>query len=137
MGLFDDLNFAVEEISEIYQERISDDRLSFNDAIGLLYNATATFVRLVDSLSWASPEDRRDAILSALGRFYDLVIRPIRLTDLPPAMEGLVDTAIKSFMLTIAASAIDSIVSIFDKLGWATTAAEFRAPQKLQKYLIF
>lgn len=72
MGLFDDLNFAVEEISEIYQERISDDRLSFNDAIGLLYNATATFVRLVDSLSWASPEDRRDAILVHLVAFMTL-----------------------------------------------------------------
>lgn len=137
MGLFDELTFAVEEISESYRERVSDDKLSFNDALALLYNATATFVRLVDSLSWASHEDRRDAILNALGRFYDLVIRPISLTDLPPAIEGLVDTAVKSFMLTVAASAIDSIVNIFDKLGWAADADERRSPQKMQHYMIF
>lgn len=137
MGLFDDLSFAVDEISENYQERISDDKLSFSDALALLYNATATFVKLVDSLSWASNEDRRDAILNALARFYDLVIRPIRLTDLPSPMEGLVDTAIKSFMLTVAASSIDSIVNIFDKLGWAVATNERKSPQKMQQYMVF
>lgn len=136
MGLYDDLKDSIEEINQTYRDRVEDGKLSFNDALSLTYNATATFIRLVEGLGYGSGHDKKDVVLLAIGRFYDIVIRPIPLTGLPGPLEGLIDTALKSLILTLASAWIDAMVNIFSKLGW-TTNVEAGSSAALTEPIIF
>lgn len=138
MGLYDQIQGGVEDIIDTYKQRVEDGQLSFTDALTLTYNATATFVRLVEGLGRGTGDDKKDVVLLAIGRFYDIVIRPIPITGLPGPLENLVDTALKSLILTMASAWIDAMVNIFSKLGWAaapTTATG--EPAKLTEPIIF
>jgi len=120
MSLYNDLKDSIEEINQTYRNQVEDGKLSFNDALSLTYNATATFIRLVEGLGGGHEHDKKDVVLLAIGRFYDVVIRPIPLTGLPGPLEGLIDTALKNLILTMASAWIDAMLNIFSKLGWAT-----------------
>lgn len=136
MGLYDQIQDGVDDIIATYKSRVEDGHLSFSDALTLTYNATATFVRLVEGLGRGTGNDKKDVVLLAIGKFYDIVIRPIPLTGLPGPLEHLVDTALKSLILTLASAWIDAMVNIFAKLGWAASV-EADGPLKLTEPIIF
>jgi hypothetical protein len=135
MGLYDQLQASIEEVIETYKGQTADGKLSFSDALTLTYNATATFVRLVEGLGYGG-HDKKDTVLLAIAKFYDIVIRPLPLTGLPGPLESLVDTALKSLILTLVSAWIDALVNIFSKLGWATKV-EAEGPENLKHFLIF
>lgn len=131
MGLYDNLQASVEEIIAEYKQRTTDNQMSFGDAMTLTFNATATFVRLVEGVQ-STGNDKKDVVLVAIGRFYDAVIRPIPLTGMPGPIEGLVDTALKGLILAIAGAGIDATVNIFNKLGWSATPEAVAAAQLME-----
>jgi len=133
MGLYDQLQQALDRITEVYKEKTSDGSMSFNDALSLAYNATASFVHLIESMGGLSGLDKKENVLMALGRFYDLVIAPIPITGMPGPLESMADVALRSLVLTLASAWIDAIVNIFNKMGWATElestdSMQLRAP---------
>jgi hypothetical protein len=136
MGLYEQLQQACDDIIQAYKERTGDGSLSFNDALALAYNATASFVHLVESLSGLSGLDKKENVLLAIGRFYDLVIAPIPLTGLPGPIESMTDLALRTLILSAASSWIDATVNIFNKMGW-TTELQSTGAQQLRAPLIF
>jgi len=136
MGLYDQLTKSIDDIISTYKESVVDGQLSFSDALTLTYNATATFVRLVEGLGRGTGCDKKDVVLLAIGKFYDVVISPISLTGLPGPIEFMADAAIRSLILTLVSAWIDAISNIFSKLGWAAGAVS-DSPAKLIEPVIF
>lgn len=141
MGLYDQVKESFEDIIDTYKQSVTDGKLSFSDALTLTYNATATFVRITEGLGRAKTgSDKKDIVLLAIGRFYDIVIRPLPITGLPGPLEDLADAAFRSLILTMASAWIDAMVNVFAKLGWVTAASSpvtGQPPAKLIEPIIF
>jgi hypothetical protein len=135
MELYETLESSLAEINAAYKERIQDGSLSFSEALTLTYNATATFVRLVSGL----PQDnatKKEVVLLALGKFYDVVIKPISITKMPSPIENLVDAALRALILNLASSWVDATINIFDKMGWAPESDD-ESVAKMTSTMIF
>jgi hypothetical protein len=125
MSVTTKIQTALESVIGVYKTRVTAQSLSFSELLTLAYNATATFVRIVESLGKEMDgKTKKEIVLLAIGNFYDLVIRPIKITGLPAAMENAVDDAIKNFVLMAAGAWIDAMVNIFSKLGWFKSTDE-------------
>jgi hypothetical protein len=110
---------AIKAVTEQYKAAIKDGKLSFGEVLTLLYNAVATFVQLAEKLL---PElkgpDKKAKVVKAVGDFYDQVLAPIDIAAIPNFLEPMVDSAIRSLIMTIAAAAVDSTVNVFNAVDW-------------------
>jgi len=134
MALYDDAQGLIKTVIDAYKKSVSTDGLSFKDTMTLVCNATATFVRLIENFK-ASGTVKKETVHLAVSEFYDQVIAPLDITGVPNFMEGMVDTAIKHMILTLIDMWIDSLVNIFNKLGWGELKVE--NTENLTQPLIF
>jgi hypothetical protein len=115
MSLYDEFQSTIDNIIGEYKKVIADGKISISEVFTAVSNATATFVQLFRTIGVGSEVERKDAVLKAIGRFYDEVIAPIDIVGVPNFLEGVVDKAIKELLLLLAKSWIDSLVNIFTK----------------------
>lgn len=101
-----------------YKGYTADGKITYAEVLGLLYNGAATLVRLVEIAGQGSREEKKQLVLAGLDKFYDTVIAPIDIIGIPNIMEGMVDTTLKSLLLTTVEGATDSIFNVFEKMGW-------------------
>ncbi len=122
--LFEEISEQISEVIAEYHESYSDGSLSFSEAFALVQKATASFVQVVQLLKpMASNEEKKAAVLEALGLFYDQVIAPMDIKGIPNLIEGVVDSSLKSLLLLLADSGIDAIVSVLKKF-WNNDPAD-------------
>lgn len=127
--LFEEISEQISEVIAGYHEAYSDGSLSFSEAFALVQKATASFVQVVQLLKpLASNEEKKAAVLEALGLFYDQVIAPMDIKGIPNLIEGVVDSSLKSLLLLLADSGIDAIVSVLKKF-WNKDPADL--PEKM------
>jgi hypothetical protein len=119
MALYDDIEGALTEIIAHYKNATKDGKLSFSELITLGSNAVASLMQVAEHFGGTGTE-KKQAVITALGQFYDQVIAPIDIKGVPNLLEGIVDKALKELMLTLAGGWIDSLTTIFNKSGWAT-----------------
>ena len=124
MEFYDHVNAMIDTMIADYKAANADGRLTFKEMLTLVYNASASFVKLVETAKLNSGPEKKTVVLSAIEKFYDTVVAPIDITGIPNVVEGLVDTAIKTLILTLASAWIDSLVTIFNRIGWGDTSAE-------------
>lgn len=117
MALYDDIQEMIAIIIASYKEANKDGTLTFKEVMTLIYNASATFVRFVENFN-ANGALKKEAVKIAIAKFYDEVIAPIDIKGIPNFMEGLVDDALKNIILLFVDMWIDSLVNIFNKIGW-------------------
>lgn len=134
MALYEDAQGLITLVIDTYKKSVATDGLSFKDAVTLVYNATATFVRLIENFT-ANGEIKKETVKLAVTQFYDQVIAPVDIKGIPNLMEGMVDNAIKYTILMFIDMWIDSLVNIFNKLGWGDGKAE--NTENLTQPLIF
>lgn len=134
MALYEDAQGLITLVIDTYKKSVTTDGLSFKDAVTLVYNATATFVRLIENFT-ANGEIKKETVKLAVTQFYDQVIAPVDIKGVPNLMEGMVDNAIKYTILMFIDMWIDSLVNIFNKLGWGNEKVE--NTENLTQPLIF
>jgi len=132
-----DLAQAVDAVLSSYKASVADGRLTFQEMLTLVYNATATFVKLIESMDQRPGDTKKQIVLNAIDKFYDTVVAPIDIQGVPNILEGTVDAVIKALILGLASAWIDAIVNIFNKIGWGTSAATPDGSAALQATLIF
>jgi hypothetical protein len=130
------LSQAVDVVVASYKASVADGRLSFHEILTLVYNATATFVKLVESIDQRPGDTKKQVVLNAIDLFYATVVAPIDIQGIPNFLEGAMDAVIKAFILALASAWIDAIVNIFNKIGWGAETTPSGAAA-LQAPLIF
>ena len=101
-----------------YKGYTADGKITYSEVLGLLYNGAATLVRLVEIAGQGSREEKKQLVLAGLDKFYDTVIAPIDIIGVPNMLEPMVDSTIKSLLLSTIDGATDSIFNVFEKMGW-------------------
>jgi hypothetical protein len=117
MSLYDDIEQALDAVITKYKESAGDG-LSMGEVFTLAANAVATLVQLTEKYGGYSGDDKKEAVIKALGRVYDEVIEPIDIKQIPNFLEGMFDKFAKQLLMTLAESWIESLVNIFNKTGW-------------------
>jgi hypothetical protein len=101
-----------------YKGYTADGKITYAEVLGLLYNGAATLVRLVEIAGQGSRAEKKQLVLAGLDKFYDTVIAPIDIIGVPNMLEPMVDSTIKSLLLSTIDGATDSIFNVFEKMGW-------------------
>ena len=131
-----DLSQSVDAVLAAYKASVADGRLTFHEILTLVYNATATFVKLVESIDQRPGDTKKQVVLNAIDKFYATVVAPIDIQGIPNFLEGAVDAVIKALILALASAWIDAIVNIFNKIGWGSATTP-EGSAALQATLIF
>ena len=118
MSIYDDLRAAIDKIIADYKAANADGKLSFTEIFTLVSNAVATFVQLMENFGSGTGAEKKAAVITAIEQFFDEVIIPIDIKGIPNLLEGIVDTALKQLVLTLANGWVDAIVNIFNRTGW-------------------
>ena len=101
-----------------YKGCTADGKITYSEVLGLLYNGAATLVRLVEIAGQGSRAEKKQLVLAGLDKFYDTLIAPIDIIGVPNMLEPMVDSTIKSLLLSTIDGATDSIFNVFEKMGW-------------------
>lgn len=101
-----------------YKGCTADGKITYSEVLGLLYNGAATLVRLVEIAGQGSRAEKKQLVLAGLDKFYDTMIAPIDIIGVPNMLEPMVDSTIKSLLLSTIDGATDSIFNVFEKMGW-------------------
>lgn len=115
MSLYDQFKEVIDGILAEYKKVVADGKISISEVFTVVGKATATFVELFRSVDLGDEAERKDAVVMAIGRFYDEVIAPIDITGIPSFLEPIVDKALRELLLLLCRSWVDSLVAIFTK----------------------
>jgi len=118
MSLFEKLQSSIDQIIAEYKAANEDGKLSFSEIFTLVGNAVATFVRLMETFGEGTGAEKKAAVLLAVDRFFDEVITPIDIKGIPNFLEAIFDSSLKSLVLALADGWVDTLVNLFDRLGW-------------------
>lgn len=121
--LSNELESGVKQIIAKYQGLFLDGSVSFTELFSFVTNAIGTLVQIGEKLDGISGAEKKAAVLTALGTLFDQVIAPLDIKGVPNFLEGVVDSALRELILSLASSTVDSLVNIFNKTGWGTTPA--------------
>jgi hypothetical protein len=135
MDLSSSLSSAIDNIIAEYKASRVDGKLTFNEMLTLVYNASATFIKLVETVKPGPNATKKEIVLAAIAQFYDVVVAPIDIAGVPNLLEGPIDSVLRSLVLSLASAWIDAIVNIFNKIGWGVDTVD--GVGKLQAPLIF
>lgn len=114
-----------------YKGCTADGKITYSEVLGLLYNGAATLVRLVEIAGHGSRAEKKQLVLAGLAKFYDTLIAPIDIIGVPDMLEPMVDSTIKSLLLSTIDGATDSIFNVFEKMGWIAEDAS-NEPQAIK-----
>lgn len=121
MALAGQLSSAVKSLIEEYQgvaqEKAANGGFTFLDACRVITGAIVPLMKACYAFRNFADQERKVAVLAAIGEFYDAVIAPIDIKAVPNFIEGLADAAIKQILLTVAETMVDALIKFADSLG--------------------
>lgn len=85
---------AITKLNAEIAAKRADGKLEWVEVLELVYAAIADAFVLAARLANLSPQDRRDAVKTAILTIYDRVLAPLNLTGVP-IVEGIVDSALR------------------------------------------
>ena len=135
--MYEQLKGAIEEIIAAYKDVYADKKITFGEMLTLVTRACATFVKLVESMGQGTGEEKKNAVVTAVSQFYEVVIAPMDVPVIPNFVEPMVDQGTKLVIITVAASAVDALVAIFNKTGWGEEVEETQNPQAIKAPVIY
>jgi hypothetical protein len=118
MSLFSKLQVSIDQIIADYRKANEDGKLSFSEIFTLVGNAVATFVHLMETFGEGTGAEKKAAVLLAVDKFFDEVITPIDIKGIPNFLEPVFDSSLKNLVMALADGWVDTLVNIFDRLGW-------------------
>lgn len=137
ISFYDEVRDQIDYVLLEYKKSIKDNRLTFDEATKIGYRAVATFVKLSETFTNGTPEEKKQIVVMAVTRLYEEVIEPIDIVAIPNFAEQFVDMTIKSIILAFVEASIDATITVFRKMGWAAPAVETEGPQKLTEIMVF
>ena len=114
-NLVEVIEHEINELQAAWADALSDGKLQVHEIIRLAGEVTQSFWD-VSSAAGASPEERRAAVINAVGVVYDRYIEPIDIQYVPDFFERRwVDPGLKDLCQYLAGRAIDRWVSELKK----------------------
>lgn len=121
--LFTTVETQIDEIIAHYKT-LAVDGITVTEIWELAQSGIASFMKIVEAAGNFTAAEKKAAVLQAADRFYDKVIAPLDIPNVPEFLEArVVDPAIKSVFLKLVAGAIDSLTNIFNRVGWQDVPA--------------
>jgi len=122
MALYDTLEEGIRGVIDAYKEaKLDDDKISFNEVVAIVGKSIGSLVAIAESFSSLSGEEKKSAVVSAIGTLYDEVIAPIDIQKIPNFIEPIVDKGVKALLLAISDGIVDGIVALYNEGGWPST----------------
>ena len=123
MALYDTMEEGIRGVIDAYKEvKADDDKISFNEVVAIVGKSIGSLVAIAESFSSISGEEKKAAVVGAVGTLYDEVIAPIDIQKIPNFIEPIVDKGIKALLLAISEGIVDGIVSLYNESGWPSTS---------------
>lgn len=93
-------------------------RFAIDQAWKLLQLAIASIIQIIEIIGndLSSPEKKALA-MSMISKFYDSLFLVVDIPFVPSIIEGYIHSYVKSFLMILAGSTIDSMVKIFREAG--------------------
>jgi hypothetical protein len=118
MALYDTLKVEVDRLVQVCKEANADKKLTLSEVWAIFQTAIHTLVKLAEEVNGAgNGEEKKEAVLAALDKFYDDVIAPIDLVVVPNLVEPAADRFLKGLFLQLASGSIDSMVAFLTAQG--------------------
>jgi hypothetical protein len=122
MALYDTLEEGIKSVIDAYKEaKVDDDKVSFNEVVTISGKAIGALIVVAESFSELSAEEKKDAVVAAIGTFYDEVIAPIDIQKIPNFIEPIIDKGLKQLIVAMSDGIIDAIVALYNDGGWPNT----------------
>jgi hypothetical protein len=109
----------VEKLINKTKESFKDvKRFAIAQAWNILQLATASVIQIIEIIAndLSSPE-KKELAMKAMGAFYDSVFLVVDVPFIPPIIERYLHSYVKSFLMILVGSTIDSMVRIFRETG--------------------
>lgn len=117
--LVDAVKAEVDRLIAHYKEAMGDGKLQLAEVWKIFSAATASIVTVLGNAGSYEGAIKKEVVLDYLGTFYDQAVEPLDIPFVPGWIESrFVDPQLKKLFLTMAAGAIDTFVSIFNRVGW-------------------
>lgn len=116
MAIYDVLKAEVEKVIAEYKAAYADSKLTLAEVWGLFQSVIQVLVKLASEVE-ASGDEKKEAVLAALDKFYDEVIAPIDIAVVPNFVEPITDKFLKGLFLQLASGSIDSVVAFLKVNG--------------------
>lgn len=114
---YEKIQIEYQELIAKYKEAITDGKLSFSDAIGLLMHGSFSIAKLMQGYVDMPFEQRKAVGVDLCVQFYDDVIAPIDL-PIPNIIEPMVDKTVGLMVKPLVESIYDAVQAIiYDKLN--------------------
>jgi hypothetical protein len=121
MALYDTLEEGIRGVIDSYKAaKADDDKVSFNEVVAIVGKSIGSLVSIAEGFSDLSSEDKKNAVVGAIGTLYDEVIAPIDIQRIPNVIEPIVDKGVKALLLALSDGIVDGIVALYNEGGWPT-----------------
>lgn len=93
-------------------------RFALSQAWNLLQLAVASVIQIIEIIATdLSSPDKKELAMEAMNKFYDSIFLIIDIPFIPPIIARYLHSYIKSFLMILINSSIDSMVKIFRETG--------------------
>jgi hypothetical protein len=121
MAIYDTIEEGITSVIAAFKEaKADDDKVSFSEVVSIGSKAIGSFVVIAEAFSSLSSEEKKNAVVAAVGRLYDEVLAPYDIQKIPNFIEPIVDKGIKQLLLALSDGIIDAIVALYNENGWPT-----------------
>jgi hypothetical protein len=93
-------------------------RFAIDQAWKLLQLAIASIIQIIEIIGrdLSSPQ-KKELAMSMISKFYDSLFLAVDIPVVPHIIEGYIHSYVKSFLMILVSSTIDSMVKIFREAG--------------------
>jgi len=109
----------VEKLISRTKESFKDvKRFAIDQAWKLLQLAIASIIQIIEIIGQdlSSPQ-KKELAMSMISKFYDSLFLAVDIPVVPHIIEGYIHSYVKSFLMILVSSTIDSMVKIFREAG--------------------
>jgi hypothetical protein len=109
----------VEKLISKTKESFKDvKRFAIDQAWKLLQLAIASIIQIIEIIGndLSSPQ-KKELAMSMISKFYDSLFLAVDIPVVPHIIEGYIHSYVKSFLMILVSSTIDSMVKIFREAG--------------------
>ena len=109
----------VEKLISRTKESFKDvKRFAIDQAWKILQLAIASIIQIIEIIgNDLSSPDKKALAMSMLSKFYDSLFLAVDIPVVPHIIEGYIHSYVKSFLMILVSSTIDSMVKIFREAG--------------------
>ena len=111
MALYDIIKEQVDSIIKEYREISADGTFTVAEVWKMSQDAAASFVKIAEAYE-ATGADKKAAVMEAAAKFYDEIVAPIDIKQIPNVVEPIFDKFARVLFLELISGAIDSLVTV-------------------------